>query len=244
MYKEYENSFFKRLIYRLILKYCLVYSDYIITISKFIKDEIKNKFNVSNSKLKVFYCSINNQKEIKKTYKNFILSVGHYEKRKNYLNLVKSFFYLKKKFKYSGKLIIVSNNFTKNNKVIDYIKRKKLDNFVTIKKKTTNIELKKLYANADLFVFPSTYEGFGLPILEALMQNCNVLTSNISVFKEILGSKFIYFKPNSPKDIANKIHECINSRNSLFSNDIKKAILEKFSSKKISNNYLKFLNEV
>ena len=64
------------------------------------------------------------------------------------------------------------------------------------------------------------------------MQNCSVLTSNISVFREILGSKFIYFKPKSPKDIANKIHECINSRNSLFSNNIKKAILENSHLKK------------
>ena len=126
----------------------------------------------------------------------------------------------------------------------DYIKRKKLKDFVIIKKKTTNIQLKKFYANADLFVFPSTYEGFGLPILEALMQNCSVLTSNIRVFREILGSKFIYFNPKSPKDIANRIHECINTKNSLFNNNIKKAILKKFSSKKISNNYLKFLNEV
>ena len=45
--------------------------------------------------------------------------------------------------------------------MIDYIKKKKLNDFVIIKNKTTNIELKQLYANADLFVFPSTYEGFG-----------------------------------------------------------------------------------
>ena len=244
LYKEYETNLFKRIVYMFILKYCLDNSDYTITISNFIKEEIKNKFDISHDKLKVFYCSIYSQKKLKKKNKNFILSVGHYESRKNYLNLVKSFFILKEKFKYSGKLIIVSNNFTKNNSVTNYIQKKRIERSVIIKKKTTNEKLRKLYAEADLFVFPSTYEGFGLPILEALMQNCKVLTSNIRVFREILGSKFIYFKPYSPQDISKKIYTCINKNNSLFNNKNNQAILDKFSSKKISNDYLKFLNKL
>ncbi len=228
----------------LILKYCLDNSEFTITISNFIKEEIKKKFDISYTNLKVFYCNIIPQKKLKKKNKNYILSVGHYESRKNYLNLVKSFFVLKKNFKYSGKLIIVSNNFTKKNSVINYIQKKKIQRSVIIKKKTTQDNLKKLYADADLFVFPSTYEGFGLPILEALMQNCKVLTSNIKVFREILGSKFIYFNPYSPRDMSEKIYECLSKNNSLFNKKNNQAILKKFSSNKISHDYLKFLNKL
>ena len=244
MKKDYENSFCKRLIYKIIVKYCLHYSNYIITISNFIKNEIINTFNVSKSKLKVIYCSINLQKKSKKiSNNNFILSVGHFEKRKNYFNLVRSFYHLRKKFNYLGKLVIISNNFTSNNLVIDFIKKKKLENFVIIKKQTTNDQLKKYYANADLFVFPSTYEGFGLPILEALVQNCKVLTSNIKVFREILGPSYIYFNPFSFQDMSKKMYLCISKRNK-FNNINNRKIFKKFSSKKIASEYLNFLNRI
>ena len=244
LYKNYESNFLKRLIYKFILKYCLNYSDYLLTISKFIKKEISNKFVVEDKKLKVFYCSIENQKKIKKSKNKFLLSVGHFEKRKNYLNLVRSFNILKKKYNYSGKLIIISNNFTKNNAVIKYLKNNQIEKYVLIKTNTTNDQLRYYYANTDLFIFPSIYEGFGFPILEALMQNSKVLTSNISVFKEILGSKFVYFNPLSPNDISKKIYLCINTKKLLFNKKNNQFILNKFSSKKISNDYLKFLNKI
>lgn len=242
--RDYETNFFKRLIYEFILKYCLKNSDYLFTISKFIKKEISNKFIIRNKKIKVFYCSIKKQKKIKKSNKNFILTVGHLEKRKNFLNLVKSFNILKKKYAYPGKLIIVSSNFTKDNTITRYLKNNHIEKFVLIKKNTTNAKLKYYYANTDLFIFPSIYEGFGLPILEALMQNSKILTSNISVFKEILGSKFTYFNPLSPKDISKKIYLCINKKKFLFNKKNNQLILNKFSSNKISNDYLKFLNEI
>ena len=230
LYKDYEFNFFKRIIYRILLNYCLKFSDYVFTISNFIRKEILKNFQIENKKLKVFYCSLKKQKKVKKTKNNYLLSVGHFEKRKNYFNLVKSFNILKKKYKYSGKLIIVSNNFTRNNNVIRYLKNHKIDQFVIIKKNISNNRLKYYYANTDLFIFPSLYEGFGLPILEALMQDTKILTSNISIFKEILGSKFIYFNPLSSKDISKKIYLCINKKKQLFNNKNNQSILNKFSS--------------
>ena len=66
-----------------------------------------------------------------------------------------------------------------------------------------------LYSQAEVFVLPSHYEGFGMPILEAMSYKVPVCLSNIPVFHEVAGDAAIYFDKDSPKDIALKIHNCI-----------------------------------
>jgi len=66
-----------------------------------------------------------------------------------------------------------------------------------------------LYANAKLFVFPSFFEGFGLPPLEAIALDTPAITSNIEVLKEILGTEIACFNPYFPDDIAQHIFEAI-----------------------------------
>jgi glycosyltransferase involved in cell wall biosynthesis len=70
-------------------------------------------------------------------------------------------------------------------------------------------ELKKLYVNALCFVFPSSYEGFGIPILEAFACGCPLVLSNTSCFPEIAGNAGIYFDPNSIEDMQKKIDTVI-----------------------------------
>ena len=72
-------------------------------------------------------------------------------------------------------------------------------------------ELKKLYANALVFAFPSLYEGFGFPILEAFSCGCPIALSGASCFPEIAGDAAVYFDPNSETDIQNKIENIITS---------------------------------
>lgn len=75
----------------------------------------------------------------------------------------------------------------------------------------SNEELKNYYHYADLFVFPSLYEGFGLPPLEAMSAGCkNVAVSNIPVLKEIYGDSVVYFDPEDITSIANQIVEQLN----------------------------------
>ena len=101
------------------------------------------------------------------------------------------------------------------------------------------------YKLCDILLFSSLYEGFGLPILEALMQNCKILTSNINVFKEILGSRFAYFDPFSPNDISKKMFMIIKNKTLFFNNNkSNKKILNRFNSKNISSDFLNFLNKI
>ena len=68
-----------------------------------------------------------------------------------------------------------------------------------------NTDLKRLYTNATLFVYPSFYEGFGLPVVEAQLCGCPVVTSNISSLPEAGGPFAQQADPNSPEDIRDKI---------------------------------------
>lgn len=70
-------------------------------------------------------------------------------------------------------------------------------------------ELRSLYENALCFVFPSLYEGFGLPILEAFVSGCPAVLSDTSCFPEIAGDAAAYFDPNSIEDMREKIAEVV-----------------------------------
>ena len=72
--------------------------------------------------------------------------------------------------------------------------------------------LKKLIQNATAYVFPSLSEGFGIPGLNAMASNLPVLSSNIPTLKEVYGQAALYFDPNDPKDIAEKIKEIISNQ--------------------------------
>lgn len=65
--------------------------------------------------------------------------------------------------------------------------------------------MNKLYQNAVMFVFPSLYEGFGMPILEAMANHCPALLADASCFPEIAGDSALYFEPNSVDDMTDKM---------------------------------------
>lgn len=70
-------------------------------------------------------------------------------------------------------------------------------------------ELQSLYRHAELLILPSLYEGFGIPILEALHQNCPVICSDIRVFNELFDDYVVYCNPNSADDLSEQIYNTI-----------------------------------
>ena len=138
------------------------------------------------------------------------LGVSSVAYHKNFISLIKAFLQLKAK---SIKLYIVGGLNEKifgeySSKVLDYIKNN--DNIRFLGRVDDN-KLIELYSNAVCFVYPSLYEGFGIPPLEAQACGCPVILSNIQVFKEIYRNSAVYFNPLDPDDIANKIQEIINN---------------------------------
>jgi len=186
----------------LFLGFSLKIADKIIAISKFTKKEILKFYpEVNSKKIIVKYLPINQifKKNINKTLlnkvknkynlsNNFIFYCGSISPRKNILFFLKAFNKVKKDI--SQDLYLVSSRIWSSPEVADYI-NKNLKKRVRIIENVTDEELAVFYSLADLFVYPSLYEGFGLPIKEAEACGCKVLTSNFGAMKEISSNKNI-----------------------------------------------------
>jgi glycosyltransferase involved in cell wall biosynthesis len=211
----FSKSSIKKVAYKLFFKFFLNRASNIIVVSHAIKKEILNYFN--KLKVTVIYNTIDlklfkniSLKEINKVKKKynlpskFILSVGHQEKRKNYLRLIKSINILKKNNE-NINLVIVGQRADETRKINDLINKLKLNSNIKIFTNLNDFEVKCFYKLASLFVFPSTYEGFGIPILESMATNIPMVLSNTDVFREITQNRYIYFDPYDALSIASKI---------------------------------------
>ena len=236
LYRFPSTYGFLRYIYlRHSVKETIKRADKIIAISQFTKDEIIDICKVSPEKIIVIWESINrerfNLKEIEE-YKlpleynsllnaRFLLAVGHIEPRKNYERLLESFKLLKKDIRNKDlKLVIVGKP---NNKAKNILKKIKEISDVVYLNFISHKLLIWLYKNATLFVFPSFYEGFGFPPMEAGNLGTLSVVSNVSSIPEICGECSVYFDPFDIKDMAFQISE------SLYNEDLvlkKKALIE------------------
>jgi glycosyltransferase involved in cell wall biosynthesis len=141
---------------------------------------------------------------------NFVLSVGHFEQRKNYINLVTAVARLRDKGR-AVYLVIVGNDNGELGAVRKHVHSLGLATNVKILNGLSDFEVSCIYRLCKLFVFPSYYEGFGIPILEAMAAGCPIVLSDIPVFKELTQGQGVYFKHNKPDSIALAIDEVLAS---------------------------------
>lgn len=158
---------------------------------------------------------------------NFLLSVGHFEHRKNYGNLIDAIYKLKCKGIFKPLVIIGNDNGTKEEiqkKIYDLGLKDQVHIFSNI----NNNDFKSIYQMCDIFVFPSIYEGFGIPILEAMACNKPIVLSQIPVFEEITQMKCLYFNPADHSSIANALEKMI------FNKELAKASID-YGAKRIND---------
>ncbi len=212
---HFSNTFYKKIVYKIFFKFFLNKANKIIVVSEAIKKEILHYFN--NLKVKVIYNTIDPKlflkiskrqiNLIKKKYNlpsKFIIAVGHQEKRKNYLRLIKAIKILKNNDK-NISLVIIGQKADETEKIYKLIDQLQLNSNITIFSNLDDLEVRCFYKLAEIFVFPSLYEGFGIPILESMAANTPMAISNTEVFREITLGQSIYFDPFDPLSIATKI---------------------------------------
>ncbi|OUO40462.1 hypothetical protein B5F82_04660 [Megamonas hypermegale] len=211
----------------------------IFTVSEFSKKELNKYFNIPLEKIEITYNGINHMSYINPNdnifYKysieknNYILAVSSLNPSKNFKLILKTAKVLPEyNFIIAGgtnSTVFKEQGFeiTSNVKFIGYV---------------NDEELVALYKYASCFVYPSIYEGFGIPPLEAMYFNCPVIVSDIVVFHEIIGNHALYCDINDEDILAKQIKKI----NVLETENNKKYVLEKFNwqiaAKKILNNIL------
>ena len=186
-------------------------ADHIIAISECTKRDIIELGQVDESRISVIYQSCaprfnisSSQGEEERTSR-YILSVGSIEARKNILLAVKAIPYLPEDIS----LVIVGRHTKYTDQVTDYAKANHLDHRVRILHGVSDEELPALYAGAEAFVYPSVYEGFGIPIIEAISCGLPVVACTGSCLEEAGGPDSLYVAPDDAEGMANAIRQSL-----------------------------------
>jgi glycosyltransferase involved in cell wall biosynthesis len=241
-------------------KYSVKKAKKIITISKSSKDDIIEEYRVASGKIDVVYPGIKRvtsldphvfpMEELSFKYKiskNYILYVGTLQPRKNIARLIEAFAHILKDeeiAKSDLELVIVGKKGWLYEEILEAPKKFDVSQKVKILDFVPDDELKEMYHNARVFVLPSLYEGFGLPVLEAMQYGCPVITSNISSLPEAGGNAAEYIDPESVEDIASKIKKVISDevlRKEMIAKGKKQ--VEKFSWETSAKKTLEILEE-
>lgn len=202
----------------------------IIAISQSTKDDLINFFNIDEQKITVIHHGVKKTKldlTVERIIENpYILYIGEREGFKNFKRFIRAFSMLGNNYN-DLHLICTGKPFT--NEELEYIHSFSIHNRVH-QIFASEYALAKLYRDATMLVFPSLSEGFGMPILEAMVYNCPVVLSRASCFPEIAENAGLYFDPMDEYDIFEKIIKLLDSndlRNQLIIEGNQQ--LEKFS---------------
>ncbi|GAA5088161.1 glycosyltransferase family 1 protein [Chryseobacterium ginsengisoli] len=210
-YPQYY-SFFDRKIHLWKFKKAANSADKIIAISEQTKRDIIQFLKVSENKIEVIYqgCHkafkaqqsnelIQNTKQKFNLPERFVLNVGTIEERKNLLNVIKA-------IKDTEIPLVVVGKKTKYfQKISNFIMKNKMEKQIHFLEGVSMNELAIIYKLADIFVYPSFFEGFGIPVIEALFSKTVTITSNTSCLPEAGGSDSVYITPENYLDIQSKI---------------------------------------
>ena len=222
MPETYRRS--RVLLWKLQYRYLIKRADYFLAISEFTKRDLMSLFDIPGNKIDVVYCGVSenmrpvtdheSQEALYKRYnlpEKYILFVGNFNPRKNLERIIKAFDKVKEKG-ITHKLVIAGGEgwkFDKQNSLKDVTYKEDILFLSYI----PDDDMPVLYSCADLFLFPTLYEGFGIPILEAQACGIPVLTSRCSAMPEIGGQGALYVDPTNIDEICKGILSIINDSN-------------------------------
>jgi glycosyltransferase involved in cell wall biosynthesis len=140
----------------------------------------------------------------------FVLAVGHLERRKNYLRLLEAIARLRDRGRPCA-LVIIGNDSGEGGAIREKIASLQLTGTVTLLSGLSDLEVRCAYQLCSVFAFASTYEGFGIPILEAMAARRPMVLSDIAVFKEITEDRSVYFPPGDVEAMAAALDQVLTS---------------------------------
>lgn len=230
--------------YRFMTPLAVKTSRHVLTVSEFSKSEILRFYPfLKREHISVVYNAIDSQlfrplADVPWPEERFVLCVSSIDPRKNFARLIEACQGLT-----AAKLYIVGNY---NRVFSEQEQLTSTSEHIHFLGRVSDQELVRLYNQADCFIFPSLYEGFGLPPLEAMACGCPVLVSDIPVEREICGDAAQYFNPLEPNDMLRIITKYLTD-----ADDIKETMrqkgwqnLKKYSWEKSAGEILKIIQEI
>ncbi|MEM9806517.1 MAG: glycosyltransferase family 1 protein, partial [Cyanobacteria bacterium P01_D01_bin.56] len=232
LYPKYATAVSKN--YFSQIKRSLAWTDLIITISESSKKDIVDCFNVAESDVWVTplasrYAYINDRSGQSDSIlepavsamshrsvnynreQPYILFVGTLEPRKNIISIIQAFEHLKATKKIPHKLFLVGRKGWFYEPILEAIRQSPYLEDIHHLDYVSDESMVNLYEGATLFVYPSHYEGFGLPVLEAMSLGCPVITSNTSSLPEVVGNAAIMVCPEDLEELTNALYKVIDS---------------------------------
>jgi len=230
--------------------------DKIISVSKSTKEDLIRYFNAPKEKIEPIYLGVDEKfkvldikqiKNFKEEYNlnfPFILYLAAFRQRKNIPTLIKAYYLLRKEG-FTHKLVLAGRKSDEYKKILNLVKKLKLEKDVIFTGFISDDVLPVLYNAADLFVFPSLYEGFGLPPLEAMACGCPVITSYTSSLPEVVGDAGLTVNPTSTSELKDAMKTVLNNSD-LMTEMGKKGInrSKEFTWKRCAENTLNVYKEV
>lgn len=219
---HYPETFNKNDLYQLTrwTKYSVEKAKAVITISQSSKNDIIKYYRVPKDRIKVVHLGL---KELSMNTSNsdlsdfgiskkIILYVGTLQPRKNISRLIEAYSLLPDKIKSEHQLVIVGKKGWMYQQILKSPEKYGVTKDVLFLDYVSDQDLPLFYKKAEIFVLPSLYEGFGLPILEAMKYGCPVVTSNVSSMPEAGGDSALYFDPEDTKDMSSKIESVLTDK--------------------------------
>ena len=235
-YQKSHLAYFKRYTPKFIGK-----AKTVATVSAFSKEDIIKQYKTPNEKISVVYSGVKpsfgpvpfeEQTAVKEQYTGgaeFFLYTGAIQPRKNLMNLLKAFSIFKRRMQSGMKLVLAGRLAWKNDEFLTLLRTYKYKDDVVLTGYLEEGELARLTASAYAAVYPSFFEGFGVPVLEAMQCGVPALTSKDSSMEEISEGAGLYFDPYNVDDIAYKMMFIYKNE------DERKALIEK--GKPVAANY-------
>lgn len=229
-------------------------SEKIITVSQFSRRRIQKILNIEENKICVVYNGVSPNlyksderrwEFVKKKYNipdEYFMCLSTLEPRKNLGLLLQAYFYLVKENVCPYKLVLAGRKGWKTSQFLADISETDMDR-LCFTGYVEDEDLPLLYSHAQLFVFPTLYEGFGIPPLEAMASGCAVVSSDAEVMREILGDYAIYFENNNAESLERVLENWMAGKVESKSSEDLIEYSKKFSYKKSISELIKALKK-
>ena len=208
------HVFSSRVFHRLLMPGILRRADHVITVSEHTRHDMVVRFPFTEKKSTAILLGRDelfipkNDKSVLEKYgirQPYFLYVGTLEPRKNLNVLVDAYNTFRQRSGLNRQLVLVGKKGWKIDNLLEKIRQSPYQKDIILTGYVAREELPVLYTMSEIFVYPSLYEGFGLPVLEAMSCGARVITSEVSSLPEVGGDAVMYFDPNSANQLANLI---------------------------------------